>query len=318
MKLLPMLILILSVSTFAAPAKSTSRKVIPKKTTPSTTPVVVENPDSSISDSSEEALALPSPSENSSNPTTTSTAATSAPAPSTPSPWRLVYSGEYYGPRLSNFNLSQTQAPNSSVSEYTGWNHALKAGLAVSSTVTLGAQIRANSPFAPGQTIAWKNHRIYAAWAHMIDTSDIDMIGILDAEFPTSAGAKANGLIMAFNLKNNWTIKTSLRNWNFSFLTLVRTTFFNNPNQKSDIYLGFFPAAQFDLFSDLSLLIEGNFDASHNYNNIYFDFNSADPDYLKAGFQYAINGHVQINPALQFYTSDFTVPTLYFALSAAL
>ncbi len=315
-----MLILISSVSTFAAPAKSTSRKPVPKKTAPSA-PILVENPDSSVSEATEDPLPVLPPAETTSAPAATSNTATTAasnPNPPIPSPWRLVYSGEYYGPRLSNFNLTQTQAPNSPTSEYTGWNHALKAGLAVSPTVTLGAQIRASSSFDPMQSLVWKNHRIYAAWAHMIDTSDIDMIGILDAEFPTSATARDRGLIMAFNLKNNWTIKTSLRNWNFSFLTLIRTTFYNDPNEKSDIYLGFFPAAQFDLFSDLSLLIEGNFDASHNYNNIYFDFNEADPDYLKAGLQYAINSHVQINPALQFYTSNFSVPTLYFALSAAL
>ena len=318
MKMLPLLLLISSASTFAAPAKTVTKKISTKKAATSA-PVSTQTEPQPITEDSELAVSGNNDSATSTvPPAATSTTTAAAPAPSKPNPWRLVYSGEYYGPRLSNFNFSQTQAPDSLTSEYTAWNHALKVGLAVAPTVTLGVQFRANTPFEPGQSLAWKNHRIYAAWAHMIDTADIDMVGILDAEFPTSTGAKSKGLIMAFNVKNNWTIKTSLRNWNFSFLTLIRSTFYNDPINQSDIYLGFYPSAQWDLTTDLSLLLEGSFDASHNYNNIYFDYNQADPDYFKAGFQYAINGHIQINPALQFYTYDFTVPTLYFGLSAAL
>lgn len=250
-----------------------------------------------------------------STPVATSTSA--APAP-TPIPWKLVYGGEYAGPRLSNFELSKTQGPLDTAADYTSWDHSLKIGYTVANDLILGTQIRASSPFNPTSTLTWANLRFYATWKHMIDTSDIDMTGVVDVELPSSTRAKNSGMIMAFNIKNNWTFKTSLRNWSFSALTLIRPMFYNVPGGKTDIVVALYPSAQLDLFSDLSLVIEGSFDAAHSYSDTFFDVGQANPDSINVGISYAINSHIQINPALTFYTTDFSVPTLYFALSAAL
>jgi hypothetical protein len=248
-------------------------------------------------------------------PVATTVVATPTPAPQ---PWKLSYFGSYSGPRLSNFDLTKTQGPLDTEPSYTSWGHSLKVGYAVSSLVVMGTQIRAGSPFDPTRTLSWSNLRFYVSWKHMIDTSDVDMQGVVDIELPSSTGAKNSGMIIAFNIKNNWTFKTSLRNWSFSAMTLIRPMFYNIPTSKTDIYFGLYPSAQLDLAADWSLLMEGSFDASHSYNDTYFDFTQSDPDYINVGIQYAINSHIQINPALTFYTTDFTVPSIYFGLSAAL
>lgn len=250
---------------------------------------------------------------------TTTAAATPAPAAApAPQPWKLAYFGEYVGPRLSNFDLARTQGPLDAAADYTSWGHSLKIGYAISSDVVLGTQIRAGSPFDPTKTLAWRNLRFYASWKHMIDTSDVDMQGVVDVELPNSTGARSSGMIVAFNIKNNWTFKTSLRNWSFSAMTMIRPMFYNIPTGKTDIFFGFYPCAQLDLAADWSFLFEGNFDASHSYNDTYFNFGQDDPDSMNFGIQYSINSHIQVNPALTFYTTDFTVPILYFSLSASL
>lgn len=101
-------------------------------------------------------------------------------------------------------------------------------------------------------------------------------------------------------------------------MTLIRPTFYNVPGGKTDVTFAIYPSAQLDLFSDFSLLIEGSFDASHSYNDTFFDVGQANPDSINLGVSYNINSHLSINPALTFYTANFGVPTLYFALSASL
>ena len=252
-------------------------------------------------------------------PVASSPSPTPAPAPAAPpQPWKLSYFGEYIGPRLSNISLSKTQGPLDPLPSYGNWAHGAKIGYAITPEVVLGSQIRGKSQFDPALPFAWKNLRFYFSWKHMIDTSDVDMQGVVDWELPTSAGSKKAGMVSAINIKNNWTIKTSLRNWSFSALTLIRPMFYNVPTGKGDIYLGIFPSAQLDLAADWSLLLEGSFDASHSYNDTFFDFGQDDPDNINVGVQYSINPHLQINPALKFFTADFSVPILYFALSASL
>ena len=243
---------------------------------------------------------------------------TAVPAPA-PMPWKIVYSGDYTGPRLSNFSLSQTQGPTDPVSSYTEWDHSLKIGYVISPDVIIGTQIRALNPFdpSPAATFTFMNTRLYFTWKHMIDTSDVDMQAVVDLELPNTSN-KNKGMLFGINIKNNWIFKTSLRNWSFSALTLVRPRFYNIPNGKADVFFGIMPSASLDLAPNWALNIDMSFDASHNFNDTYFDFGQNDPDTIAVGIQYSINSHVQVQPGLQFFTADFTVPVMTFNLTAAL
>jgi len=240
------------------------------------------------------------------------------PAPK-PFPLKLSYFAEYDGPRLSNLNLLQYyQGPIDPYASYAGIAQSLKVGYAVSSDVVLGTQIRTNSPFDPTANFAFKNLRFYVSWKHMIDTPDLDMQGVVDVEIPNSAGSRAKGLIVAFDIKNNWTLKTSFRNWSFSALTLIKPKFYNNPVGQSDLDLGIFPEITLDIAADWELQLNGSFDTTHSYSNGYFVFGHADDNYIAPGIQYAVNAYIQVAPALKFYTADLTVPTIYMLVSAAL
>ena len=293
MKMISLLLLISISTVYAAPQKKVPAKA--KKTT--ATAVATPTPAPSATPVPEAAIAEPAP---------------------TPIPWKLSYFGSYTGPRLSNLNFAKTQGPLDANSSYTSWGHSLKLGYAISKDVVIGTQVRPTTPFDPTQTLSWSNLRLYFSWNHMIDTSDVDMQGVLDFEVPSSTDSKNKGMIMAFNIKNNWTFKTSLRNWGFSALTLLRPMFYNSPTANKDIYFAIDPSAELTISADWALELGGNLEVSHIYNNTYFDFRQQGGDYFTAGIQYTINSHIQVIPGFQFFTEDFSVPVITFGLSAAL
>jgi len=294
MKMISLLLLILVSTVHAAPVQKTAstkkanaaQKVTP---TPSPTPSPEVTPTP--------VLALPTP---------------------TPNPWKVSYFGEYYGPRVGNPQLSKTQGPLDPAPSYTEWDNSLKLGYAVSKDVVLGAQTRAAIPFDPTKSFTFMDERLYFSWANMIDTPDVNMTGVLDVELSTSAASKNAGKIIAFRIKNNWILKTPLRNWSFSALTMVKPIFYNVPYSKSDLALGFYPTIEWDYSSEWALVINGGFDANHSYNDTFYSYGQGDPDSIEIGPQWTINSHVQVYAAINFFTADFTVPTLYFNISAAL
>ena len=251
---------------------------------------------------------------------TTAVAAPVAPAPVAPppTPWKLSYLLEYYGPRFGSA-LNSTQGPYDNGS-YGFLDHNAKFGFAVNETFTFGTQVRARNSFDPSRQFFFKNLRFYGAWNHMIENSVIDMKGVLDVELPTQDSARENGMLVAFNIKNFWTFKTELRNWSFSALTFLRPTFYNNPTDNTDLYVLICPNATVDLFPNWQWQFDGNFDASHTYSASYFDYGPDDPDYVDIGPIWSINDHFQFTPNLRFYTANlsFSTATAYITFSAAL
>jgi len=234
------------------------------------------------------------------------------------SPWRLIYNGEYYGPRFSNFDLSQTQGPLDAKTGYTNWNHTVKIAYAITPEFIVGGSLRFRTLFDPAvQSFAWKDNRLFFTWANMIDTDHVNMGTTVDFELPTSQGSRAASKqqILAINLKNAWGFKIPSTDWSFGALTLIRNTYSNLPSVGEGIYLGFFPEIEYTIGSGFSLIGAGNFDASRSYKDIFWSLSEDDPDYLAIGFKYAPNSHFEIHPAAQFYTADFNVPTLYFEMN---
>jgi hypothetical protein len=251
----------------------------------------------------------------------TSTLAAPAPAAAPPrSPWRLVYFGEYVGPRLSNIDLARTQGPQDAVAGYTGLGHSLKLGYQVAPNHILGAQVRASSPFDPTAMFFFKNLRFYGTWANMIDTKDVNVGTVVDLEIPNSTGARQNGNAFNLNFKINWELKTQLRNWSFTAMTLFRTMFYDRSAGQSDFYLGLFPWVTMDLAPNWQLVFEGSFDASHSYNDVFFQLGQADPDYVNVGVMHSFSPHFQINPAFRFFTDNisFKAAVIYTSITASL
>lgn len=251
-------------------------------------------------------------------------AVTSAPpaaAPAPPrSPWRLVYFGDYIGPRLSNLRFSQTQGPQAATTSYTAWNHSVKGGYQIAPNHIIGMQVRAQSPFDPTQQFFFKNLRFYATWQNMVDTKDVNIGTVIDLEPGTSTGARTQLNSFNLNFKINWELKTQLRNWSFTAMTLFRTMFYDQPSGKGDFYVGLFPWVTMDLGPNWQLLFEGSFDASHSYNDVFFQLGQDDPDYVNVGVIHSFSPHLQINPALRFYTDNisFKAADLYLSVTAAL
>ena len=250
-------------------------------------------------------------------------AATPAAASPPPNPWKLVYFTEWVGPRFSNFDFSQTQGPDSPTSSYSTFFESLKVGYAISDPVVLGIIIRGEVPFDPNSNTKFNfyNLRFYGSWKHMIETSDIDMQQVLELEAPTTDSSRGKGLIVRFNIKNNWTVKTALRNWFFSVQTLISPRFYNTlTGSSTDLAIGFFPWITLDLASDLQFVFEGSFDAGHAYQETFFDFNQGDDDYMNFGIMWSLNSHIQLNPAIRTYPSDLSPEKwgAYLSLTAAL
>lgn len=235
------------------------------------------------------------------------------------SPWRLVYNGEYYGPRFSNFDLSKTQAPNEPDASYTNWNHTVKISYAITDEFIVGGSLRMRTLFDPNQSgFAWRDNRLFFTWANMIDTAHVNMGTTVDFELPTSEASRAitRQQILAINLKNSFGFKVPATNWSFGALTLIRNTYSNLPSVGESIYLGFFPEIEYTVSPSFSLIGTGSFDASNSYRDIFWNLSQSDPDYMTIGFKYSPNSHLEFHPAAQYFTSDFNVPTLYFEVNA--
>jgi hypothetical protein len=258
------------------------------------------------------------------SPVVTGTVAATPAANPPPIPWKLVYFTEWVGPRFSNFDLAKTQGPlDGDLPDYTTIFHSLKIGYAVSNRVVLGGSLRGESVLDPKATNSFNfyNLRLYGSWKHMIDTSIVDMQQVVEAELPTTDSSRTKGLIVRFNIKNNWTIKTSLRNWYFSFTTLLSPRYYDAiTGTSTDLAIGIFPWITLDLAPDWQLVFEGSFDAGHKYQETFFDFNQGDPDYVNVGFMWSLNSHFQLNPALRFYTVNLSPSraTAYLSLTAVL
>ena len=248
---------------------------------------------------------------------------TPTPAAEKKLPLKIVYFGEYVGPRLSNFDLSQTQGPDSDTSAYSAWFNSLKLGYAVSKRVVLGTSIRADLLIDPNRTesMHFYDMRFYGSWSHMIENSLLDMQQVVEVEAPTTNSSRLKGKIIQFNIRNNWVIKTPLRNWFFSFQTYISPRFYNTlEGSSTDLVLGFFPWITMDIAPDFQFLAEGSFDAGHTYDENFFTFNFGDYDYMDLGILWSVNAHVQLNPSLRFYMADLSPSkaNFYFSLTAVL
>lgn len=203
---------------------------------------------------------------------------------------------------------------------YTGINHSLKAGYKLSKNVIVGAQFGAVSPFDPTQSFQFNDSRIFANWANMVDTKDINMQGVIKLQLPTTDASRNRGRIMALQIQNNWTLKTELRNWSFTASTLVMPFFNTDPNGKPDLFVGLFPYITVDLSPKVQLMFEGGFDAIRSYNASSFDFSQADSDYIDIGPVFNVNSSVSVTTALRFFTEmiSFKASCLYLNISAAI
>jgi len=246
------------------------------------------------------------------------------PAPVAPefNPWKLSFFAEYQGPTLGNLNFSQTQTPNTA-SSYSELDYALKVGYAISKYVTLGIQERAYYPFDPTANFTILDQRAYVQWNHMIETSDIDLTGKLTGEFPTTSVSRAAGKIIAFKIDANVDLKTSLRGWSFSFDVMLKNTFFNDPvsnGGSNDIALAIYPYITLDMITDVQLLFEASFDAVHNYNDNFYNYQSGDFDYFDVGPLFTIGPHINTNVALRFFTDQisFNSAAIYANIGVAL
>ena len=246
-------------------------------------------------------------------------AATPTPVPTFLSNVRFSYFGEYQGPRLSNIDLMKTQTPNGAP-EYTAINHSLKAGYKVAKNVIVGAQFGALSPLDPTQTFQFNDTRLFANWANMVDTKDINMQGVLKLQLPTTERSRNGGRIMALQIQNNWTLKTELRNWSFTASTLIMPFFNSTPQGRPDLFVGFFPYVTVDLSPKVQMMFEASFDAIRTYNDPTFEFSQADGDYVDIGPVFNINSSVSVTTALRFFTEmiSFKASCLYFNISAAI
>ena len=244
------------------------------------------------------------------NRTTSISTPTPAP-PQAPPPtnWKLSYYGEYQGPPLSYIDLSKTQPPNQPLA-YAEWDHSLKFGYAVSKSIILGTQFRAASPLDPQASFQFADQRFYVQWGHFVKTSDVDIMGRFVTEIPTTDSSRNKGKIVAFKFETNVEFMTSLRNWSFSFATLIKPTFYNDPvsgGGKTDLNFGIFPYITVDLYPNTKLLFEGSFDGAHNYNAALYDYQSGDPDYVDIGPLFTINSHISSNLALRFFVDNISL-----------
>lgn len=239
------------------------------------------------------------------------------------SPFKLSYYGEVQGPALGNLDINKTQTPGSPAA-YSEWDHSLKLGYQVVKNFTLGTQFRAASPFDPAGKFGFADQRFYGQWSHMIETSDIDMSGKLTLELPTTDRSRTAGKIFAFKFDENFTLKTSLRNWSFTTAVMIKPTFFNDPVAggigKNDLNFGIFPYITMDISPNVQLLFEASFDGNHNYTAGAYDYQPGDPDYIDIGPIFTLNSHVNTNVALRFFTEEitFNAAALYINLEAAL
>jgi hypothetical protein len=266
----------------------------------------------------------PSPSPGATSGTPATAGAVTANASPTPKPSflgnvRFSYFGEYLGPRISNLDLTRTQGPNGQP-EYTSISHSLKAGYKVAKNVIVGAQFGALSPFDPTQTFQFNDTRLFANWANMVDTKDLNMQGVLKLQLPTTEASRNRGRIMALQIQNNWTLKTELRNWSFTASTLIMPFFNNEPQGKPDLFVGFFPYVTVDLTPKVQLMFEASFDAIRTYNDPTFEFAQADSDYVDIGPVFNLNSNVSLTTALRFFTEMVSIKNscLYLNVSAAI
>ena len=250
-----------------------------------------------------------------------------APSPTpAPFPFKLSYFGEYIGPRLSHLDFTTTQTPDDKKIQYAYYQHYLKAGFLVAKDVVIGTQLRLINSYDPDPQngFYWEDARFFISWAHMVETDDVDMTGILKVEVPTTDYTRDTGEIIAFKIENNWILKTSLRNWHFTALTYVKPYFYHDPYNfgkgRESMDIAFLPYVTVDLFPSIQLLFEGYFEALHNYNADFYDYQSGDVDYLDIGPLFTINRHLNTNIAFRFYPDNVSLKeaTLYLSVTAVL
>lgn len=238
-------------------------------------------------------------------------------------PIKISYFAEYQGPALGyNSGLQETKNPGTPP-EYAEIDHSLKISYPVSKLVTVGTQFRGANYFDPSKSFSLSDQRFYSQWSHMMETPDVDISGKLTVEIPTTSKSRTAGKLVTFKIGNNVEFKTPLRNWSFTFSTLIQTNFYNDPvsgGGKTDFIFGVFPYVTVDLFPNIQLLFEGSFDFNHNYNAAFYDYIPGDPNYIDLGPIFTIGPHINTNIALREYTGDFTVQglTLYANIGVAL
>jgi hypothetical protein len=243
-----------------------------------------------------------------------------------PSPIRGSYTLEYEGNRFGQ-PLDQVTSPSGEISGAALLHDARIAyGFPSKQAIGLRGQLIQNLQTVSPDTgvvspnFVAKDLRVFLQWVNMISTPDLDMTGVLDVVLPTSEKSVLGEKILQLNIKNNWTIKTSLRNWYFSATTLIAPLWFKVPFGKPDYIVAIYPNVAVDLAPDWQLVFDASFDAAHNNSANFFDYQNADPDYITVGPQWTVNSHITLYPGIRFYTENLAidVATLYLNFTAAL
>ena len=245
---------------------------------------------------------------------------TSAEAPATN--WKISYFAEWQGPAVGHIDFTKSQNAGGAPF-YSSIDHSFKLGYGVTKDVTLGTQFRGSTLFTPDAGFSFSDQRFYAQWGHMINTSDVDMSGKVAVELPTTDSSKTAGKILAFKINFNFELKTALRNWSFTCDTFIKPYFYNDPitgGGKTDLEFALLPYVTLDLTPNLQLLFEGSFDGNHNYNAAFYDYASANNDYLDIGPLLTINSHINTNLALRFFSDSvsFKTAAIYANVTASL
>ena len=116
----------------------------------------------------------------------------------------------------------------------------------------------------------------------------------------------ANGKILTVRAQGNWTFKTALRNWNFSTSTKLTSHFYKNPGTtaktSTDFDVSLEPAISVDVSPNIQWLLEGTFDANHNFSDSTFDFRQAEGDTFDTGPSFNIGPHINLSTVVKFFT----------------
>ena len=233
---------------------------------------------------------------------------------------RMSYNLSYDGPRFNNFDLTQTQGPTDTASDYASIGHRMKIGYALSKKVVVGFQFGGSGSFNPNQGFSIGDVRNYFNWSKMVDTEDLELQGVLVLTYPTTLASQQVGNILSVRVQGNWTIKTALRNWSFSVTTLLTTNYSKYPVGKDDFSAALAPYFTYDIGPNVTWVFEGWFDSAHSFNAATLDYKGAGDDSFDLGPMFTINSHTTLTSTLKFYVQrvSFETATPYLELNFVL
>ena len=248
-----------------------------------------------------------------------------APAPA-PNPWKILYEGEYVGPRLSNIKIDETQGPDDPLNNptYSEWTHRLKIGHTLfSDDFVVGWDQFATQPFNPELRFVFADVRLYMTLSHMIQNDIIDIKQTVDFQLPTSDASQLANMTLRLNFKTLFVFQGLPKNWGFNFLTYLSPRFYSQPSAEkpqTDFVGAIYPTLTYDFSPMWTFQFEGGFDSSHKVVYEDLDFNAGDADYFDTGFVFNGIPHVSLYPALRTYTGNVSIKSsvLYLLVDVSL